>query len=75
MRKISREELLTYRKKDESNRVTLVLPFHHKYRGVQQVLQKSYSKMITCNPDIKQIFPNPPMISFRQAPNIQDKVV
>ena len=31
--------------------------------------------MITCNPDIKQIFPNPPMISFRQAPNIQDKVV
>ena len=75
MQKISREELLTYRKKDESNRVILVLPFHHKYRAIEQILQKSYGKMITCNPDIKQIFPNPPMIFIRQAPNIQDKVV
>ena len=31
--------------------------------------------MITCNPDLKQIFPDPSMISFRQASNIQDKVV
>ena len=75
MRKISREELLTYRKKDKSNRVTSVLPFHHKFRGIQQVLQKSYNKSIKCNPDLKQIFPDPPMISFRRAPNIRDKVV
>ena len=62
--------LQTYRKKDKSNRVTLVLPFHHRYRGIQQILQKSYNKMITCNPDLKQVFLDPPMISFRQAPNI-----
>ena len=64
-----------YRKKDKSNRVTLVLPFHHKFRGIQQVLQKSYKKMIKCNPDLKQIFPEPPMISFRRALNIQDEIV
>ena len=72
---MSREELLKYRKEDKSNRVTLVLPFHCKFRGIQQVLQKSYNKMITCNPDLKQIFLEPPMISFRRAPNIRDKVV
>ena len=73
--KMSREQLLTYRDKDKSNRVTLVLPFHHKFRGIQQVLQKSFNKVITCNPDLKQIFPDPPMISFRRTPNIWDKVV
>ena len=31
--------------------------------------------MITCNPELKQIFPDPPMISFRRAPNIRDKAV
>ena len=71
---MSREELLTYRKKDKSNRVTLVLRFLHKIRGIQQFLQKSY-KIITCNPDLKQIFPDPPMISFRRAPNIRGKVM
>ena len=70
VQKMSSEELINYRKKDKSNRVTLVLPFHHKYRGIQQVLQKPYNKKITCNPDLKQIFPDPPMISFRRAPNI-----
>ena len=35
----------------------------------------SYNKMITCNPDLKQIFLDSHMISFRRAPNIRDKVV
>ena len=64
-----------YRKKDKSNRVTLILPFHHKFRGIQQVLQKFYNQMITCNPDLKQTVPYPPMIFLRWAPNIWDKVV
>ena len=71
LQKMSKEQLLIYRKKDKSDRVTLVLPLHHKSRGIQQVLQKSY-KLITCNPDLKQIFPNPPMISFRRVPNIPE---
>ena len=44
VRKMSREELLTYRKKDKSNRVTLVLPFHHKFMkdptGSPEILQQ-----------------------------------
>ena len=75
VRKMSQEKLLTYKTKDKSNRVTLVLPFHRKFRGIQQVLHKSCNKMITCNPDLEQIFLDPSMISFRQAPNIQEKVV
>ena len=38
MWEILREELLTYRKKDKSSRVTLVLPFHHKFRRIQLVI-------------------------------------
>ena len=55
-----------------TNRVTLALPFHHKFTGTKQVLQISYNKMITYNPDLKQIFQDPPMTSFSRAPNIRD---
>ena len=39
--------------------------FHldHQKLQIQKVLQKSY-KMITCDPELKQIFSDPPMISF-----------
>ena len=41
VQKMSWEELQPTEKKIKSNRVTLVLPFHHKFRGIQQILQKS----------------------------------
>ena len=34
-----------------------------------------YNKMTTCNPDLKRIFPDPPIISFGRATNIRDKVM
>ena len=55
--------------------VTLVLPFCHKFREIQHVLQKFYNKMILRNPELNWIFPDPPMISFRWASNFQEKVV
>ena len=71
---MSMEELLTYRKKDELNKVTLVLPFYHKFKGDPTGSLEILNRM-TCNPGLKQIFPDLPMISFRQASNIQDKLV
>ena len=65
VQKMSWKELQPTEKKIKSNRVTLVLPFHHKFRGIQQVLQKSYNKMTTCNSDLKQILLDPHTISFR----------
>ena len=58
-----------------TNQKSNLLHLDHQKLQIQKVLQKSYNKMITCDPDLKQIFSDPPMISFGWAPNIWDKVV
>ena len=43
--------------------------------GSKRFSRNDNNKVITCNPDLKRIFQDPPTISSRQTPNIQDKVV
>jgi len=75
VRNMNRGDLLIYKKRDNTNRIAIVLPFHHKFKGIQHVLQRSYKKMLSNYPDLKSIFPQPPLISYRRAPNIRDKLV
>ena len=70
-----REELLTYKRKESNNRVPLVLTFHHKLRDIPGILHNNYKKMIKENPDMKAIFPEPPMVSYRRAKNLSDRLI
>ena len=73
--KYKREELLFPQKKVKQNRIPLILPYHHKFKGFSNILHTQYNKMITDNPNMKEIFPEPPMIAYRRAQNLQDRLV
>ena len=75
VRSLEREVLLTYKKKAKETRIPLVLPFHHKFTGISQVLKESYNHMIRNYPQLKKVFPAPPLVSFRRAANLRDKLV
>ena len=73
---MDREELLTYnRKADTTNRIPLVITFHHKFTGIAKVLRQSYQRMITKYPDTAKVFPSPPLIAYRRTNNIKDKII
>ena len=69
-----REELLTYKKRDSSTRIPLVLTWHHKFRDLPNILHDRYKAMIKENPDMKAIFPEPPLVSFRRSKNLADQL-
>ena len=56
-------------------RVPLVLPYHHKFLGISSILKKRYQGMILSNPDMKNVFPQPPLLSFRRQRNLRDILV
>ena len=72
---LEREQLLTYTSKQKSDRVPLVLSYHHKFLDIPNILRHNYDRMMKANPNMKEVFPSPPIVSFRRAPNLTNKLV
>ena len=72
----ARGELLTYRKRAISNdRIPLVITYHLKFEGIGSAIKEAYNRSIAKFPELKSLFPQPPMVAFRRARNIRDKVM
>lgn len=76
VRQMKREELLTYKKRTETcDRIPLVLTYHHKFEGIGSAIKDAYNRSIAKFPELKSLFPQPPMVAFRRTRNIRDKVI
>ena len=76
IRKMNREDLLTYKKQPQtSERVPLVLTYHHKFEGFSTAMKAAYNKASAKFPALQSIFPQQPMIAFRRTRNIRDKII
>ena len=72
---MDREDLLTYQQPKISDRTPLVLTYHHKFAGIASVIHKTYNRMVYNHPELKQVFPNPPVVSYKRTKNIKDRIV
>ena len=70
-----REDYLTYKKKSDESVIPLVLTYHHKTADFSNILRNCYSSMITRFPDMKDIFPRPPLVSYRRPRNLRNWLV
>ena len=61
--------------KDTDKRVPLVINWHQKFKGLSQILHRHYNFMVTEHPDLKQVFPEPPIISYRKNSNLHNQLV
>ena len=57
-----REELLTYKRKESSDRIPLVLTWHHKLHDLPNILHNQYNSMIKENPKMRAVFPEPSLV-------------
>ena len=75
VRDMKRDEILTYRKKDETDtRVPLIITYHHKFTGISKVIHNCFQRA-SSNEDFVKIFPKPPLVSFRKTSNLKDQLV
>ena len=74
-RKINRNDTLRYKNKDKPNtRTPLVVTYHPDLPPLAQIVNKHFSILQT-NDKLKQVFPEPPLISYRRPKNLRDLIV
>ena len=67
---MDRKTLLQYRKKVPTDRVPLVLTYNHKLNSLPTILHRNYDKMVAQDPSLKEVYPSPPIVSYRKPKNL-----
>jgi hypothetical protein len=70
---LKRTEIIKKVEKKSTNRVVFAVTYHPKLPSLSTIIQKHWQTM-TKDPVTKAIFPQPPMIAFRQPPNLKNKL-
>ncbi|OCT85961.1 hypothetical protein XELAEV_18024132mg [Xenopus laevis] len=72
--KVSRSQLLKYKQKRETNRVPLVTTYNPQLKALRKVAREL---QVTLQKDkrLHTIFPDPPLLVFRQPPNLQKLII
>ena len=56
--------------KKENERVVFAIKYHPFLPSIANVMRKHWNTMVK-EPRLKEIFPSPPMVAFKQHPNLQ----
>jgi hypothetical protein len=71
--KLNRIEVLKKVDKPKTDRVVLAITYHPKLPNISNIIKKHWRTM-TKDPKAKEMFPLPPMIAFKQPPNLKRKL-
>jgi desmoglein 4 len=69
-REIKREDALEKVKKKKNDRVILAVQYHPKLPSISKIIVKHWRTM-TRDIEAKDTFPKPPMVAYRQPPNLK----
>ena len=72
--KIPREEALKRVIKKVNDRVIFALTYHPGLPSISHILLKHWKSLVR-NPDMQKVFPSPPMVAYRQPPNLKKTLV
>ena len=75
VRCMDREDTLKYIQRQKSTRIPLVITYHHKFKGIAKTLIDTFNNITSRHVSLKKVFPEPPMIAYRRAANLKDKLV
>ncbi|OCT61899.1 hypothetical protein XELAEV_18047931mg [Xenopus laevis] len=68
--RISRSQLLLYKEKPEINWMPLVVTYNPKLKTVRKT-DRDLQGTLNTDESLKNIFPDPPLLAFRQSPNLK----
>ena len=71
---IDRGRLLLYRSRVESKRIPLTITYNPKLSHLLKRIKTSWNNL-SLDPSIKDVFNEPPVIAFRQPPNLRSLLV
>ena len=69
---LERKEVLKKVIKRKNERTVLAVTYHPKLPSISAIIKKHYRTM-TKDPSAKKMFPLPPMLAYKQPPNLRNK--
>ena len=72
--KIPREEALKKVERKENERPVFIISYNPALPSLTQILKRHW-KVMSKDPYLKKVFPEPPMVAYRRAKNLRDKLV
>jgi hypothetical protein len=73
-KKLDRKEILKKRVKKENDRVILAITYNPKLPSVSKIIKKHWITM-TRDPTMLKTFKKPPMLAFKQPPNLRNALI
>ena len=73
-KQVDRSELLTYKKKKPNKRVPFVVTYSPLLKNIGAIIHK-HLPLLHNSPQMKRIFPEPPLVAFRRPSNLRDLLV
>jgi len=61
-------------KKEKPDRVIISISFNPQLPCISSIIQKHWRTMVQ-DPWMKEVFQNPPMVTYRRPPNLRDKLI
>ena len=71
VRKIPREEALKKVKRKENERPVFILTYNPALPSLSQILKRNW-KVMTKDPYLKKVFPEPPIVPYRRSKNLKE---
>jgi hypothetical protein len=71
--KLDRLEILKKTNRPKTDRVVLAITYHPKLPSVSNIIKKHW-RTLNRDPKAREMFPQPPMIAFKQPPNLKSKL-
>ena len=72
--KIPREEALKKIERKENERPVFIISYNPALPSLTQILKRHW-KVMTKDPYLMEVFPEPPMVAYRRAKNLRDRLV
>ena len=75
-RKIPRLEALQKVEKESSQqRPVFVVLYDPRLPSITNIVRKHWRSMVTRDPNMKEVFPDPPLVAYKVAPNLRSKLI
>ena len=71
---MDREMALQKVEKKKNDRITFALRYYPQLPPISQILHRHWRAM-TIDPEMKKIFPEPPMVAFKKLPNLKQQLI
>ena len=74
-RQIPRQEAIKKVEKKQQQRPVLVVQYDPRLPSITDIARRHWRTMVSRDPKLQQVFPEPPLVAYKVAPNLRSKLV